>query len=196
MTDRRSALDPASGFRREVEAQRVWSLSLPAICARIDGPDSKIAVPEASRTVTCSQARREGYPSGACAGEIADVDLEFERAPAADRLAIETAAVSRCTPDGGLRGDLEFLTRRDHPQRGAVPVQHAEHQKVAAEECVPGHRLARFAEDGCDRRVGNRGHVARLAAAFAAEGAVPPLEIRHLFRQRANRRSVRPDGLR
>jgi len=79
----------------------------------------------------------------------------------------------------------------------AIPVEHPQHEEVAAQEIVPREALARLAEHRGDRRrVVHDLHVARLAALLRPIPAVAPFEVRHLLRQPADHLAAGPEGLR
>ena len=97
---------------------------------------------------------------------------------------------------GDRRADRRFHLdlRRDDTEVAAIPVEHALHEEIPADEGVARESLARRAEHRRDRRVllDDR-HMAGLAAAlFACVRAVLPFLKRHLLGQLADDLSLGP----
>ena len=82
--------------------------------------------------MTTSASRRPSATTGACDRDRRRVGLQL--------------------PQRRLRRGLELGRRRDHTQRRAEAVQHAQHEEVAAEKRVARQPFARLAEHRRDRR--------------------------------------------
>ena len=101
---------------------------------------------------------------------------------------------------GAVGRELHLLRQRDDAEFVAVPVQHPQHEEVAAAEDVPGDLGAGVPQDTGHRDVlTDLGHVAVLAAvlplAAVRVDARLPLEVWGLFGKRGAG-PVRPHGVR
>jgi hypothetical protein len=130
-------------------------------------------------------------------GQVAHDDVRFElragQLGAGDR---HRGGLDLQLTDGCLRRGLELARGRDDAEVAAEPVQHPQHEEVAAKERMPRQVLTRLAEyrrNGCVLR---GRHVARLATALLDERAVAPFQIRHLLRQRSDDVTLRPERVR
>ncbi len=122
-----------------------------------DGARLEHHPPVPSRTVTCSQARRDGYPVGSL------WPVRFRTATSSASVADPIAARSDCgdgrgvrlqLPHGRARGGFELAGKAPRRRARPIPVQHPQHEEVAAEERVPAQSRSRLAE--------HRGHRRRL----------------------------------
>ena len=94
--------------------------------------------------------------------------------------------------NGSLSGRSQFCRRSLHIEIAAMVALHPLHQKISADEFVPMHAFSRLTVDRGDPHCFmHLRHMARLAGAFVAIVTVQPLQIWHLFRQRANLFSAR-----
>ena len=127
------------------------------------------------------------------AGQVLDDDGEGGARPGAarHRRFAPSAVSARSCRSVAIAAASSSCDGAVTPRSCAIAVQHPQHEEVAAEEGVAAQTLARLAEDrGNRRRLGDRRHVAILAAPFRAVRAVLPLEKRHLLGKPADRAAL------
>ena len=116
--------------------------------AAFTAPDSNTVRLSLSRTITCSQTRREGYAVGSLwPPRFSTATSASSRPPRTSSLPIETRAALRLKMrHRPLRRRRQFLRQRRDAQLVAVAVQHSLHEEVAAHEHVPRNPRPRLAQ--------------------------------------------------